>query len=451
MLLCLNLIKKIMKISKLTINNFKNFIKLDNIEFNSVNLIVGANASGKTTFFQIFELLKNIKRIGLQEAVSQMDSINSLINFNSTKRSFELKFEISLMEEIDKEKIPNTNKYTVRIRDKILFLIEFYLKGEDDFQIKERITFIEYFAEFKEDNEKEKLTDNIEYGVENKLGQFKTFPSRLNITGIKKISTGKEFVPYIENPFHRTFIEELNRNYREKSLLEYPGMFASQELFDFGIYDFNPQKAKERNNIKGTKKLEKDGANLTRVIYNILKDEEKKEQFIAAVTGILDFVEDIKVLKGGGRLDLIVKEKHNNKYTDSKLLSDGTISIIALIVALYYQEHDIIFIEEPEHGIHPSLINRVTKKFYIVAEYYNKQIFVTTHSPVLLKNMYYKTRSLKDIYTLQRDRKTNNSSIINKPNIDTFKDFLEEFSEEALDFFIEEIGIDNLFIQNTLK
>jgi predicted ATPase len=66
-------------------------------------------------------------------------------------------------------------------------------------------------------------------------------------------------------------------------------------------------------------------------------------------------------------------------------------------VILYYQKHDIIFIEEPEKGIHPSLISDLVNKFYDVAKYKNKQIFFTSHNEEILKNIYHETE-LKDIF-----------------------------------------------------
>jgi len=41
------------------------------------------------------------------------------------------------------------------------------------------------------------------------------------------------------------------------------------------------------------------------------------------------------------------------------LISDGTINIIALLVALYFEKKPLAIIEEPERNIHPYLISRV--------------------------------------------------------------------------------------------
>ncbi len=433
-----------MKIKKILIDNFKSFDNTE-IEFGNVNLIIGANAAGKSNFIQIFELLKLIKNKGVQKAMSEMGDIEALKNFNSKKRNFEIKIEIEINEEINREEI-NASTFIARRRDKILYEIEFIIKGDNKFQIREDLKFIEFLAEYVNGNETKKFTDNFEYGVKNKFGKFETYPNELKFNSYT-LSSGELFKPNIENPFHRKFIEELNKSYTEKSVLEYPGIFIPRELFDFGIMKVDSNIAKQSNKERGETKLLKDGANLTRIIYNILKDKEQAEEFYANVSRIFDFIEKIEVINVEGMLYLKVKEYDNQQKTDGKLLSDGTIHLITNIVALYYQNNSILFIEEPENGLHPKLISKIIDILYSVAEFLDKQIIVSTHNPVLLKSIYYQT-GLNDIFTIQRK---NGFSFIKKPTIKSFEDFLTEFNEDALSEFINEIGIDNLFIQNRIK
>jgi len=423
-----------MKIRKIVIDNFKSFNKTE-IEFGNVNLIIGANAAGKSNFIQIFELLKLIKNKGIQKAVSEMGDIDALKNFNSDKRNFEIKIEIEVNEEVNREEISETT-FIARRRDKILYEIEFIIKGDNKFQIREDLKFIEFLAEYVNGIEIKRLTNSFEYGVKNKFGKFETYPNELKFNPTT-LSSGELFKPNIENPFHRKFIEELNKSYGEKSVLEYPGMFIPRELFDFGIFNFNPNLAKLPNKERGEIELQKDASNLTRLIYTIFKDERNKKQFNADVSAILTFIENVEVLPIEGVLYLKIKETNSKSKTDGQLLSDGTIYIISLIVALYYQNNSTIFIEEPEKGIHPSLISQVISLFYDVAKCKNKQIFITSHNTEVLKNIYYKTK-LEDIFSIKKD---NNFSIIEKlENKNRLKMFLQN-----------NMGIDILFINNMLS
>ena len=149
------------------------------------------------------------------------------------------------------------------------------------------------------------------------------------------------------------------------------------------------------------------------------------------------FVEDIKIHRFEDMVDLRLKESCNKIETESKLLSDGTISIISIIVALYYQKHSIIFIEEPEHGIHPSLIDDLISMIYDVAESFNKQIIITTHSPEILR-----VNGKDRIENLLLIEKKDYYSQIDMPG-DNSKKLVKAFLKNGL-------GIDTLFIQNLL-
>ena len=58
-----------MTISKIRIANFKSFAD-QTVELNDFNLLVGANASGKSNFVQAFKFLSDIATHGLEEAIS---------------------------------------------------------------------------------------------------------------------------------------------------------------------------------------------------------------------------------------------------------------------------------------------------------------------------------------------------------------------------------------------
>jgi len=53
-----------------------------------------------------------------------------------------------------------------------------------------------------------------------------------------------------------------------------------------------------------------------------------------------------------------LKESYNKKqYLPASLISDGTISITALIIALFFEKRPLTIIEDPERNIHPYLIS----------------------------------------------------------------------------------------------
>ena len=70
-----------MAIKRIKVANFKSFKELD-IELGNFNVIVGANASGKSNFTQIFKFLRDIEENSLNDAISMNGGLESLRNLN---------------------------------------------------------------------------------------------------------------------------------------------------------------------------------------------------------------------------------------------------------------------------------------------------------------------------------------------------------------------------------
>jgi predicted ATPase len=138
-----------------------------------------------------------------------------------------------------------------------------------------------------------------------------------------------------------------------------------------------------------------------------------------------------------------LKEKYSNKYLPASLLSDGTINIIALIIALYFDttrykrnSKPLAIIEEPERNIHPYLISKVVNTMKDASQ--QKQIIITTHSPEILRNTY---MYMGDKNILMISRNDKGFSNISRPlQNDDIKQFLNN-----------EMGLDEIYIQNLLE
>ena len=58
-----------MAITRIKAKNFKSFKELD-VELGDLNILIGANASGKSNFVDIFRFLRDIEDSGLGNAIS---------------------------------------------------------------------------------------------------------------------------------------------------------------------------------------------------------------------------------------------------------------------------------------------------------------------------------------------------------------------------------------------
>ena len=72
----------------------------------------------------------------------------------------------------------------------------------------------------------------------------------------------------------------------------------------------------------------------------------------------------------------------NKKWLPFNSLSDGTKRIFYIISEIVYSNREIILLEEPELGLHPSHLNRLMD--FIKENKDRKQFIITTHSPLVL-------------------------------------------------------------------
>jgi ABC-type branched-subunit amino acid transport system ATPase component len=94
------------------------------------------------------------------------------------------------------------------------------------------------------------------------------------------------------------------------------------------------------------------------------------------------------------RIELKEREEDNHVYfrlvyqggyeVTSSGLSDGTLRILALSILPYLKNlPSVVFLEEPENGIHPRAIETILQSLTSV---YNSQLLTSSHSPVVLAN-----------------------------------------------------------------
>ena len=118
-------------------------------------------------------------------------------------------------------------------------------------------------------------------------------------------------------------------------------LFGIHDFFsDISIYDFDPKLSKKSTLITGKTELEPDGSNLAIVLKNVLANKKNKEKISNLIKDLLPFVESVEVEKLADKSLLTsLKEIYSgNKSIPAFLISDGTINITALIIALYFED-----------------------------------------------------------------------------------------------------------------
>ena len=413
-----------MAIKKLKVTNFKSFKLLD-VELGNFNVVVGANASGKSNFIQTFKFIRDIATLGLDNAVSLQGS-EYLINLGISPPQ------------------PLCVKLNADIEPGVFFR---HRQG-----VAFKITEINY--EFSLNFSRKNASYEIEKDcliLKIDLLKFKMGQKKLPKVG-KKLGSGAINIESDKGKIKFDFdmpkdisIKDsdilppffMERRIPTKTLLlQTPYFFLppiEESLSGASIYDFDPKMSKRAVSVAGKSELEEDGSNLSLVLKSIVENENKKKKFSNLIKDLLPFVDDLDTDKFADK-SLLFKLRENyfkGVYFPASFISDGTVNISALLIALYFERKNLIIIEEPERNIHPYLISKVMDMMKDASK--NKQIIVTTHSPEVVKHS-----GLENLLLVSRDK--DGFSTISRPSE----------KKEVQIFLKNELGLDDLYVQNLL-
>lgn len=210
-----------------------------------------------------------------------------------------------------------------------------------------------------------------------------------------------------------------------------PPMFSANNFIK--IYDFDPRLMKSSSSITSKRRLEEDGSNIANILQLILRDKTKKRKLINLLCDSLPFIEKIDIQNNVDKsISYRIKEKCSNKTFYSDFLSDGTVNMLALIIALYFEgESGIIIIEEPERNLHPQLMNKIVEMAKEVSK--EKQIIITTHNPEMVK-----FSEIDNILFVQRT--SAGYTQVSKPKDNVM----------VQQFINSDLGLDDLFVKGLL-
>ncbi|KAA6324477.1 DNA replication and repair protein RecF [termite gut metagenome] len=199
------------------------------------------------------------------------------------------------------------------------------------------------------------------------------------------------------------------------------------DIYSFRVYHFHDttrtSKMRKSAEIYDNRFLREDGANLPAYLYLIQekypKEFKKIEMLIRMVAPYFERfnLQPDKFNEDNIRLEW--KEKHSDAYFRANHLSDGTLRFIALATLLQIPEvPEVIIIDEPELGLHPSAINILAgliKKASV-----RTQLIISTQSVNLIDNF-----EPEDIIAVDRE---DGQSVFKRQNTEELKEWLKEYS-----------------------
>lgn len=343
-----------MQLINIQIKNFKT-LKDVHILPGSFAIFVGANGSGKSTFFEVFEFLRDAFKgnvnIALQDHGGGFDEVRS--------RDCEGDIEIRLgfRNESKKPKQENHIIYTLKI-------------GKD--KNGKAIVNDETLAEGI-------LIDPLTPVLDKVLSFRKGFGYVL--TGIQGGMTEA-----IENKEDYRLASPDRLAISAFSIFDkFPTILAIGDFIEGCHFsDIHIDKAKSGKKLP-REQLSASGDNLFNVVdYYCERYPEKMKQINESLKQRIPGVTDVKTEDSDNGVLLKVKEQPFGEPFLIDHVSHGTVKMLAYLLLLNDPNpHELLCIEEPENQLYHSFLEELAEEFRAYAAR-GKQVFVTTHSPEIL-------------------------------------------------------------------
>lgn len=417
-----------MFITELEVKNFKTF-REEHIKLDNMNIIIGSNAAGKSNFISIFRFLDQIIECGIDNAISMSGGIEYVLNTTiGRKQPLFLSFSLDCRQNEWKLALAKKSECSIMLKSvDYLFEIMPHKRGGGYKVVRDNLK-LNYFQEVDD-------TTRNDYSVE-----YRRFNGKVSVVVENHTSFEDEDVKRVLNEgLDKKYVERFfsRADSRNELMLTFiylflPPLFRSKDLVR--IYDFDPRLMKKPSILTSITHLEEDGSNIANILQDLLKSSTARKRLENLLKDSLPFVESISTENRFDKsVSYKIKEKYSSKALYSHFLSDGTVNILALIVAMFFDNStSVLIFEEPERNLHPQLMSRLIEMAYETSK--EKQIIITTHTPEMLK--YAKMESI-----LLAQRCDEGYTCIKRP----------ADSQMVQSFLENEVGIGDLFVQNLLE
>lgn len=383
------------------INGFKSFHNFE-MTFTPLTIVAGTNASGKSNLFDALKLLSglaeadNIKKI-FRDQRGEFIELFTQFGENNYAQQMEFCVEMLVNNSI-KDAWGNISllKYT-RLRYELKIERIINESGIEDIEVSY-----------------EKLV-NLRHQEDDWI---KLVPKEYLHSWRPKVVTGKRGVPYIdtilENNIQTVIVPQdgTTGNKRRFPLknasrtvlssfdtIDFPHVLAAkEEMKSWKFLQLNPEDLrKPTDKINGEDIITESGANLAAALYRISQSNSFSLNEISRKlqSFVPNFIE-VRIIDDKENKQFIIKlvDKDNKEFS-SRVLSEGTLRVLALCVLEQDNEYTgLLCFEEPENGIHPfristmiSLLKDLSSDF-TDEEFPLRQVIVNTHSPILVKNVF---------------------------------------------------------------
>ncbi len=320
----------------LKIANFRSIDLLELHELKPFSVFAGSNGAGKTNFFEALDLVNSVIHIGAYKAIKKQGGFK---NIHCWQRNFDAArvFEFKSVFEFENETHQTetlTYHFKIHQLDTHPYLEEYLLQGSSG----KKWTINDFFKDNQEGNQAKEEFQH----------------------------SGQSFLPL------------------------FPLAFSGMPFFkNFRLYRIEPPGAKSPVKNYDDSELSENGHNLAAVLSRLETNESIRESINEWMELIVPGLEQVGTQSERltGDTVLTFQEENVGKVFPAHLISDGTIYLLSLLVAILDRPNfGVTLIEEPERGLHPQAIMELVDSFREQATY-QRPIWMTTHNEALVRGL----------------------------------------------------------------
>lgn len=316
---------------------------------NPFEILIGANASGKSTFLDVIAFLGDFVREGLDRAVmARTENFHDLV---WGREGYAFKLAIEKLVPEDKRGAmaalpgPDTIRYEVSIRlDTQTETLEVESEAVDLVEQNRTIA--------------KRCGSDLQFWYESPPGQSLKREQHRNFSSLTAIASDRNF------PETSWLYEQLRDGVQEV-------------LLDTRALQKPSPPGRGASNMNT-------GTDLARSITH-LRDRYRNrfQDWIAHIKTALPDVRTVRTeLREEDKHRYLMVEYENGVQVPSWILSEGTLRLLALTILAYLPDfRGVYLVEEPENGVHPAALETI---YQSLSSVYNAQVLVASHSPILL-------------------------------------------------------------------
>ena len=200
----------------------------------------------------------------------------------------------------------------------------------------------------------------------------------------------------------------------------------------------NPERLRSYSDVRAVRRMGDHGENFAALVRTICQDAETKDDYLSWLRQLRpEDVDDVGVLSGAVGEPLFMLREGGREFP-APVLSDGTLRFAAITAAFFQPDMPALMtIEEIENGVHASRVKTLLELLRGQAETAGTQVVATTHSPTVLD--WLEEDDYKTTFLFRRDDATGESKVRSLADVPRFMDVVgkkpvsELFSEGWLE------------------